>query len=598
MRKALFYLALVSSLGAAACEQKQQGSPGASEILASEALWDRVGSSEYRLKLTSITTLGALPAGQALDLRAALHATFGRDGSKRKVVVRLGHVELIGVPAEAGATLIQELEQSFGAELEAGSVAHYFDPPGASPIAYGIRRQLLALFQGEAAPKETTAGSEWDATGLAAIEMRRTGPQDATWRKLRYERVLVDERQKGALPPDWKPQIESSNGTLKWDENGVIRLTREERIGAELTPGSRILTSTAIVLERTQSPESGGGSAGLAVLPSLTMSEPGVAPRQELATLDAARVGDRKFDDVVRELKSQKAAPSADPKQVLQNEHRDYEALVGLFRTEPTNIDRAVRLIRQEDPLKDLLVRALGTASSQGTLRALEELALNEKVKWPLRERAAFSLIRAERPTPEALEGLLRIERIERLRETAILGLGTFVRRYREASEVKAAEKGAAQLRSWLASAVSVQDQTRVLLAIANAGSPELYPDVVAYQDVKDPKVRDAAVQAIRLMPLPVVEPRLVELLQKSGGADLISVLRALAKRTEVERSTALLVQDYLKGGWAPDVRREAAVALLTWRNHYPEVMSRLRELASEDEDPRVREVAREAEHG
>jgi hypothetical protein len=47
-----------------------------------------------------------------------------------------------------------------------------------------------------------------------------------------------------------------------------------------------------------------------------------------------------------------------------------------------------------------------------------------------------------------------------------------------------------------------------------------------------------------------------------------------------------------------PDVRREAAIALLTWKKQYPWIANVLAELGKSDPDARVREVALEARKG
>jgi HEAT repeat protein len=134
------------------------------------------------------------------------------------------------------------------------------------------------------------------------------------------------------------------------------------------------------------------------------------------------------------------------------------------------------------------------------------------------------------------------------------------------------------------------------LLAIANSGAKEFYDDVLPLQSSDDAGVRDAAIQAIRLMQDARVEPRLVELLQSKNAGDLRAALHALRPRSPEKDSTVSAVERLALDAEEPMVRREAVLVLKKWQESKPAVSKVLDRLKAKETDERVLRVLDGAE--
>jgi hypothetical protein len=150
--------------------------------------------------------------------------------------------------------------------------------------------------------------------------------------------------------------------------------------------------------------------------------------------------------------------------------------------------------------------------------------------------------------------------------------------------------EGAAQLAAELAQPFAFElDRTGGLLPTTN----QLYEQALAEQRSTVPDVRHSAIQAIRLMDEPRVEPRLTELLASSDVSDAQSALQALGRRETTTESLVTRVEELARFHAAPMVRREAVLVLVKWREKWPGTERVIKERAEKDDDKRVRQAAR-----
>ncbi|HEX2568290.1 MAG TPA: HEAT repeat domain-containing protein [Polyangia bacterium] len=186
------------------------------------------------------------------------------------------------------------------------------------------------------------------------------------------------------------------------------------------------------------------------------------------------------------------------------------EKLRSLLRLEPGQADAAVQAARTAaDPrVADLLVGALEAASTAESIHGLGELARDQSLSHDLRMHATASLGLAEKPTGDALTALREVSRESDpdLRSTAQLALGNAGKNFGQNNEPTSAKSVVEELKSALRSATSPEEQAVYLRALGNTASAEALPPIV--EALKSPllAVRQAAVEALRLIPDPGVD--------------------------------------------------------------------------------------------
>ena len=185
------------------------------------------------------------------------------------------------------------------------------------------------------------------------------------------------------------------------------------------------------------------------------------------------------------------------------------EKLRALLRLEPGQADAATQAARNAtDPrIADLLVGALEAATTPESIRGLGEIARDQHLGHDLRMHATASLGLAEQPTGDAVSSLREVirESDPDLRSTAQLALGNAGKNFQK-NDPGSAKSVVEELKSALRSATSPDEQAVYLRALGNTASVEALPPIV--EALKSPvlPVRQAAVEALRLIPDPNVD--------------------------------------------------------------------------------------------
>lgn len=596
------FLLLFLSLAASGCradkpesEQKPAAAP-APPTIQPGPVWALDRPLVYELNLSTLSDQGQSPMPLFLHLKAELELTVRQSGSGRLAFVRLLHPALLDHaqrPLRGAEQLLDELSAPFGLEFSGSDLVAYYEPAGVTAQTAGYRRQLAALFQ---LPSSSGGNvGEWDATGLARVAYEKKDAAGVfSWKKTDYERVVLalTRRDDTISTERLRPNIKEGRGTLRLDAVGLVELERHEAIELPLTDGRQLRTEVDVRLKRQRQGELTRASAE-----ELGLFEPahrvavGVPVKIGEQNWDEVMVGGRTFLQVIEGLEKLAKDSHTDGEKVEERAAL-FRALVGLFRLQAQTVDLAAQLVRKNSALSETLVDALGIASTNASLKTLGELALDEKVPEKLRLRSGTAFVRAPKPTPLALDLCEKMMQKPALREHGLLGTGTFTRLLRASGDVQTAERGVATLRRALEQAKRSGDRVVVLLAISNSAESAFYEAVLPYQDDPDARVREAAIQAIRLMPDARVEPRLASLLERKDTADVKAALQAFGRREVENRANVSTVLSLAAKHEQGPVRREAVLTLVKWRERWPEVEGTIRDRHDHDPDERVRQAA------
>lgn len=564
----------------------------------SKISWPTQQASIYELKLATTTSMLGAPIPAKLTLVSTVAVTVRDAGAKQQalVVFRDPHfVDAAGQSLAGTEQLAEGLKAPFAVELDHGLISAYFEPPATELGSVGLRRCVATALQfSEHTPKNVWQGKEWDPTGLADVEYRAASEPASglSWKKLNYEKLVLGQARapRADVKTELTPKIITSTGKLLLDDRGLATVDRSEELQMPLSATQSLSSAYEIHLHRTALADAAPAADFEKVLASAQRAPVGQPlPSVGSSATDEARAAGRSFPDVLHELEAldaEKQQASAARKGPL------FHALVGLFRTQPETIPVALESIRHGSVARDTLLDALAMASSTESIGALDTVTFDATQPEPVRVRAAGSLIRVSHPTPEAMRDVLRMLDVPSLRAHGLLGLGSFVRQLRERGNDDAAAQGTAVLSKQLQAAHTSDERETVLLGIANAGSGELYDAVLKYQDDSTTSVRDAAIQAIRQMPRPEVEPRLVALLDRKSIDDVRSALHALGRRDASKQTTVDRVTQLALHHGDPDIRREAVLVLVHWLEKYPSLAATLAEIRQNDGNERVRDVA------
>jgi hypothetical protein len=595
----LFGLSLlsVSILG---CDEEVKKAPAVPSSAPVPAPWHPGRGAEYTFSVLSMTQMGKMPASGRVEVKGkvALVAEALAGGGVR-LHLRPSAIELVQ-PKNVNESVVEELQtdlgRNFAVDLRAGVAEAYLEPEESSLMAFGVRRQLAALAQ-RVDPKSASAtswkGEEWDSSGLAQIEYAADPAKPGTyrWTKKGYSQVLATRGAESALQEQtWKAEVAASEGTIELDASGVVSIERKEILKTELMPEQFLRSDYEARLRRlTDWREEKAPS--VEELERRKVDAP--PPKMDTSSLDAIRFSGRSWEEVIATLAENTGSKGQPSKTEFSARQSAYHALVGLLRSDSKNVEKAKTLIDKKDPRSSTVMRTLAAASTSETLGVLASMSLDASRPLAERQGAAAMLLRAENPPPELVETLVQHLKVPEMKEHGLLGLGTFSRRWRIGGHEKAAARAAELIAAQLKSAKTSEEKKLALLAVANSGDGSLFDQAKAFQVSDDPEVREAAIQAVRLMKDKRVEPLLVSLLEKAEAqSEVVTILSALEQRKRVEERTVALVEKRTKPESDAVVRRQAAITLGKWRDQWPRVAKVLETLAKSDPDARVREAA------
>jgi hypothetical protein len=603
-------LLIVGALAAAGCKDAAGPTPAPA---APGPRWEAGGHYTYDVSGKSKTEMDAGQVLLDMRLSGVLELRAGSTtAGEVELAASMRDVRVTGAGAGGDAKLDElagELARPWRITMRDGRVEELGLPRDCSAAAAGLDRTLAAALQFGVG---TT--TEHDATGRYTATYEPTGaPGRFTKRKVAYETVLVGAPGGARLQipgiSSKLPEVISSHAEIEIAE-GRLRSTRdEEELRASLGVGAPVRSKTSLTLilaavDQAPAPASGAP----ADLVSLRPDEPYAPPAPPLQ-LDATKTAGWTFARAIAEIEAldrarpptpaaPNGAPEAqDPAETARAQKlaAAFGALSAFLRQDPKNIPRAVALARKNGAVAQAVMDALSAAGSGPGQKALLDLALDAKLPRGLREGAAGSLIRTAQPTDETIRALTPLMTDPVLDEYAVYGLGTYSRKLREAGQTARAARINELLAGQLAAARTESQKVTVLRGIANSGNAGALDAVRPYFASKSESVRAAAVQALRLMDHPAVDPLIAERMENDEKP---AVRYAAFSAAAPRRVTPVLAGAVERAAIAaPDAQgRMLATRLLArWLPDRETVRPTLQKIASSDAEPRIRDEARRA---
>ncbi|HYO93626.1 MAG TPA: HEAT repeat domain-containing protein [Polyangiaceae bacterium] len=555
--------------------------------LESEARVDDSPLTEF--VLNAELTLVAVEADRE---RVVLHAAFAKQ--KLETTLRGKASEFLPLERELSSPFLFELGKG-----GAWTATSFSDTP--SSLVVGLRYSVAAALQAHSGTAESFTAVERDATGRYEARYERTDAP-STFKKTKLRYLALHAKAPAALTQSradaFLPQIEQSSSTLKLAAPGVVEsLESNESVRTGNGQMLPVESKTALALRPISAtsvapPKLAAYRAPFERAARYTPERPWV-PRVDPAQNDEAKIGARSLEGLLAELRSiGPVGPDATTDQKRANEQARgelYTALEAMVRSRAGTVPRLVALVRADDPLKTIALDALGSSGSADAQSALLKLIRERKLEPSAEKLATISLTRAVRPTADTLAGMVELLDVPRLKTQATYGLGTAVRRLREAGEEQRARAVLDIVLARLQKATSAIGQITALRAIANSGHEAAYPLVEPLLAASDDEVRAAAVESLQIMQLPAADRQLGRSLTSDSNQ---SVRLAAARAIRLRAMTPELESAALTTGRSdadPHVRLAAIRILASWAPDHPKLRTQLRELAAGEKEEAIR---------
>ena len=523
-----------AAIGIAAVRASRHGRPGAgaaASVLGPFRVGEEVRS---RAHVTVRLDLGRGAPPQELELDGEWHATVTDvDGGLATLACQLAELrasagegaDAAARQAETGAELASELGRRFFVRQRAnGAVFEVWLPRGMKPAMANI---LLTLVGEAQLVRPAQAQPAWileerDVNGAYLATYQETEPNRFHKQKARYLDVAADVRPGPGANAPTPPhvRIDRSDIDLVADARGrLLELRADDTTTIELS-GLSFTVSLRLTLENGQlltNPALAGAFAreqaqGKPQFEPHPMAQLGLDPAAEEARRDRTLLAGASAEFLVAELR---ALPVVEPGE------RTASTLVArweaLLRLEPATAARVPPLVRGERADRGkLLVDALSGAGTAEAQAALAAIAAEPAADLTLRLSAVQYLGLQRSPTPAAAAGLRALLDDHELSQAALLALGACARGLRPTAPDKTREL-VGELHTRLARASDVKSRQDLVVALGNAGDPSSLPALRALIDEKGGASRTSAIEALRFIADPTVDPLLGSLLGRTG---------------------------------------------------------------------------------
>lgn len=606
-------------LGVAACNgpQRVAPAPAASQELRAPA-WTKGQRQSFRAVLTTGTQLGGdANKDVTLELKGLLDVSVVEvSGKQVDLALSMQQPSLTskdGTQDAQLAVIMKDLQQPAWFQLVDGVVTREGFARDLSPPAVSALRGLAAALQyPQVLPSKGLTVAEIDGTGHYTA--RYTGSAAAGGTTLSKTKLSCDDLllsgQIGSVDRlKLLPKVVRSAYRLSFAGAGLLAVTGDEELESELM-GAKLHSRTQLSLERVKvEPGPALDSAALqaAVVEVSPKTAYGVRPQR--AEFDALRWDGRSFQQLLSDMEAQAQrqrpeelaassngelrSPSeqAEAKAKLGSELKTFSSLVALMRQKPETLEQARKAVLAGSPAATTLVDAMGSAGTPAAQEQLAEL-LAGKLPRKVVGAAATSLIRVEQPTPRTLQLLERLTTDPVLADFGVFGLGIASRNFRRGGDVASADRLAELLVRGLRAAPEKLDRIRYLRGLANAAAPQSIDAVKPLLADDDEAIRSAALEALRLVAEPAVEPLTANaMLHDKRSSVRAAALRVAAARGPSEGLEVAVGKCSLDDA-DPAVRQQAVELLARWLPQRGALRARLQDVVSKEAQPRIRDVA------
>ena len=274
---------------------------------------------------------------------------------------------------------------------------------------------------------------------------------------------------------------------------------------------------------------------------------------------------------------------------------RLFIALAAILREQPDKVPLTVKKIQAGSPAGDVLVQALSSASSPAAQSALVGLVSSKTLDPRLRDRVVLALSRTPKPDARSVDALKTMLKADPFSEQALLGLGSYSRRLRDAGEAVRAEDIGRLLVATLAQSRGPSDRVTVLRAITNSGYSPAKDVVIGYTAAPEEEIRVAAVRALQSMKDGSVDQVIADrMLTDSSSEVQISALNA-AKVRDPSDVLAHAAAGAATSAADPHVRYRAVELIDFWAHSRPDLRATLEDVSVRDPEGRIRDRAKAA---
>jgi len=625
VRSALFPFVTPASillLAGVGCHRAPSGGASAENAAASVApAWSATQRYEYGVHLVTSANSKSLGAGDyKFDLTAVLQIVpLQVSGSIVELALGLRDPTLVVGSGQSSPELAAELQVPYAFTLDHGALVSSRVAKPVSPLALATLRSLSSAFEFAAPPagQARWSAKEYDGTGqYEAAYQLDAGANLISKHKARYLDTLLSGKVDAANRLKILPKMIGSEGSVTVARGTFAGATMDDRIETDLLIGDvlDVHNHLELTLRKSETASDAERAASVSALSSAIGFAAGSAFATEPAgdAFIAARSGGRDFAEVVSELETlakdpknqqlwgaenDQDVPDAEQqarKERLKNKVGAFSSLAALLH-DSKNVPLAVAKVRSGSPAAAQLLDGLAVAGTDEAQAALVTIVSDATLPPKVRLDAATSLIRVKLLTTDSVAKLESWFADPLLKEHAVFGLGSAARRLREAGQEARSREISDRIVHLLTSAKDDADRVRCLRGVANSAYSGAIPAVEPLLTAKEFSVRSAAVEALRLMQDPRVDPLVTQRMLKDDDARVrTTAIRVAARRGMNATLTAALSQVALND--ADVVARQSAVVLLgTWAATDKSLRATLEQVKAKEQRPEVRDLAQAA---
>ncbi|KFE58916.1 HEAT repeat domain-containing protein [Hyalangium minutum] len=453
------------------------------------------------------------------------------------------------------------------------------------PLVRNILRGVVASSQFVVAgvPGATWSAEEYDTTGRYHAVYQRLASGRFEKRKESYSHVASPL---GLEPLTGQIHITvSASSTFELERDLWARsLEGRERVemeaGQAMPPTTYESSLSLSLLERRPDPTLIG--TFMARRASLSTASMAAFQGMEQDPMEQYRqvLKGKDFDTLVKELRSLPEDPQAKDDARTQA----LEQLRALFMLHPSEALKVPGIIRAGmDPIAaSPMLGALSAASTREAIQSLAEVCGDQSIPTDIRMDAVAALGVAKDPTREGLDALrgARNDADGMLRDTAKLALGNAAFQLSD-TDAKGTEALVHELNSEYSTASNAEQQALALRTLGNTRSPDALSTFEDALRSADPQIRQAALEALRVIPDPRADQLLSEFMLKdpapevrrvavfaSGFRPLAPLLPALAQALRMDPTNGVRVDViHLLGEQRAAVPE--ALPLLAWASEH-----------------------------
>ncbi len=621
--------ASVQLMSAGCARSRSEEGPAATRAAEPPALdahtrgWEPRQWYAYALKLTSAVSFGEGGSAFDFDLEGIVQIAPTQVTSEAATLyVGIANPRIVsrvsGSQPEFDKVARQIASTGCFFTVSGGRVTEMYAPRGLPSIAANTFREIGAALQFARTiqPNSRYTAEEYDTTGKYVAEYQLVGAS-GVWskRRLRYGAILAAKTAPQNVPAQVVPRIDDSRGEIRLLPDGrpqAIELLNVVTVsGAQVPVHSKTslsLQAGPAELAQKSAPTWNSLLAGMV----RTAADEPYAEQTTIESLDHARIGDMTFEQAVARFeqlgnakkgsgapgpndRSMDSEEKAHLKKSTEEEATLFIALSAIFREQPSTIAQAVHKIRAKSPATDVLIGALSSASSPAAQQALVDLANAKSTDPAIRDQILMGLVRTPRPDPISIDALKTMLEKDPFSELALLGLGSYSRRLRDAGTIDSANDIGELLIDRLKTAENTSDRLTALRAMVNAGYAPALPHVIPYLTADRVEIRAAAVRSLQSMSDARVDGLLAVRLQSDSSREVrISALGAAKIRVPTD-TLAHAVENAATAASDPHVRFRAVEVLAAWKARRPELRAALERIAESDQEARIRDRAKSA---